>query len=549
MKRIKWLGVGFFVVSVLACSTLRQSGGCAAAGDGSYLIKAGYLVTGSGVITNGMVYVSGGRILDVGAFRPGAYPQALLLDYSGCAVTPGMINCHDHITYNQLAPSAEVQAAYAWKNPRYDQRQDWRKGKRGFTKIDCPSDTNAAVVSWGELRQLMAGTTTTLGSGGVKGLVRNLGGERPTDPQLSPLREGLVSKKAYFDVFPLGDSDGLQLAQGLAYASHPNPAVLTNVVYIPHVSEGVDQVARNEFLNLSSNASQTVDGKLYTSYDILSTNMLFIHMIALLHDDAVKVAGRGVTHIWSPRSNLSLYGNTAYVSLYRNLGMNICLSTDWSCSGSMNLLREYAAACYLNENYFDRTFSSKELWKMTTVNASRALQAGDSIGDLRVNMLADLIAVRVTVPDDLYASVIKSPVEDVALVMRGGKVLYGDAKIIRQAKLPPNAGGQWDAITVNGQDKLVDTLSETGYTLAALQAANTNSYPLFFNGAPPDEPVAYPIRGCDPLCTNASTYPIFPKTDDYDQDGVRDAQDNEPRIFNPLRPVDIINNAGQCPMH
>jgi hypothetical protein len=43
-------------------------------------------------------------------------------------------------------------------------------------------------------------------------------------------------------------------------------------------------------------------------------------------------------------------------------------------------------------------------------------------------------------------------------------------------------------------DFIPDEPSISPLTLAALQAANASSYPLFFCGAPPDEPTCVPYR-------------------------------------------------------
>jgi len=536
------------LVVFLGCSTARMqsNAGSELSQDNGIIIKSKYVLTSGGPIEGGIICIRDGKILSVSEKVPEGIRALTVLDLTSHVVSPGLINSHDHVSYNQMTPSKEVELPYVEENARYDQRNDWRKGLRGHKRLSYKSDFSKEVVAWGELRQIISGTTTVVSSGGTDGLLRNLGNEKPTSSKLDSRREGLVSKKVFYNVFPLGDTKGQQITQGLDYPKHPKPEELTDVIYVPHVSEGVDQVARNEFINLSRDMVQHIGTNTYACYDILSTNVMFIHMIALLRDDAQLAATKGVNHVWSPRSNLALYGNTAYVPLYKALGMNISLSTDWSCSGSMNLLRELALACDLNENYFNKAFSNKELWQMVTVNAAKALQASSSIGDIKPGMLADLCVVKISGFDDPFEAVIKARIENIALAMRGGKVLYGDKAVLEG--IPANTGGQWDELDVNGVAKLVDVLSETGFTLGQLQEANQNSYPLFFKGAPPDEPEGRPIRKFNPQCPGIGLYPIYPKDEDHDQDGIKDGDDNAPKVFNPIRPVDVLNDKGQCPM-
>ncbi len=93
--------------------------------------------------------------------------------------SPGLINTHDHITYAQNSP-------YTDTGERYEARNDWRKGLRGHTKLNVPGGATADEIRWGELRFLMGGATSTVGSGGQLGILRNLdeshrrGGARPT---------------------------------------------------------------------------------------------------------------------------------------------------------------------------------------------------------------------------------------------------------------------------------------------------------------------------------------------------------------------------------
>ena len=51
-----------------------------------------------------------------------------------------------------------------------------------------------------------------------------------------------------------------------------------------------------------------------------------------------------VTLVWSPRSNLALYGETVDIGAALNSGLRIELSTDWSPSGSFNMREEVACA-------------------------------------------------------------------------------------------------------------------------------------------------------------------------------------------------------------
>src|SRR5690606_8236342 len=96
---------------------------------------------------------------------------------------------------------------------------------------------------WGELRQVMAGTTSLFGSGAGPGLLRNL--DRANS------LERLTHEDATYSTFPLGDSGGTIYNDGCGGYTIPSTNVLDTAAWVPHVAEGVIDGARNEFVCLS----------------------------------------------------------------------------------------------------------------------------------------------------------------------------------------------------------------------------------------------------------------------------------------------------------
>ncbi len=479
------------------------------AGDANKLITATVLTPGE-VLRGGQVLVDGaGKIACVGCDCTAMAGGATRISCPTGVLSPGLINSHDHITF-QGAPMAD-------SGERYEQRNDWRIGARGHTKLPSGGTATAAQVRWAELRYVAAGATSAVGSGGQAGFVRNL-------DKADPLQEGLAQKAVDFDTFPLGDQNGVQLSSGCAYPMiNPAAAIAADDAYYPHISEGIDVVARNEFLCTSSNANG--------GQDLTQPQTAIIHAIGLTAPDYALMATEGVALIWSPRSNVRLYGDTAEAPEAARMGVLVALGTDWLPSGSMNLLRELKCADSLNKGYYDHFFSDEDLWLMVTRNAAVAAATDDVIGVIKPGLVADLSVFDGAARTD-HRAVIDAEAKDVVLVMRGGKVLYGDQPLVTALGVancdPLDACGTMKAACVQGEVQL---------SLSNLQSAAGNPYPLFFCDKPPtNEPSCTPTR---PKSVMGSTvYTGTPGMGDADGDGVPDAMDDCPNVFNPVRPVD-----------
>lgn len=523
--------------AVVDCAPLPDYDRCTLSrpyGASASLFVFGDILAPETVYRNGAVQIgTDGKILAVGCLT--APTDAMVIACPKQVVSPGLINPHDHLSYNQNFPGGQnvqwgatnpnyvfcndPQNAYsqaACSGYRYDRRNEWRKGLNGKPMISAPWGGTAQAKAWNELRHVMAGTTSIAGSGGQIGLARN--------PDVLSLMEGLVTpenKYVDYDTFPLGDTsdvDGHDYGD-CAYPKVVTPAVLDNLVFLPHVAEGINEYAHNELYCLTGKGSGSVS--------VQADNSSFIHTIAAIPSDAALIKNSDMTLVWSPRSNISLYGNTAQVTLYDTLGVRLSLSTDWTPSGSINLFRELACAANYNTTYLNNRFSGQALWQMVTVNAAHGLGIDDQVGSLAAGQWADLAVYDAIGKGytSYYDPIIKGAVEDVSLVLRGGKPLYGENDLI----LALDANCESIPNGVCGTQKAL-CVKESGYDFAQLAAANEKSYPLFFCDVPPDEPSCIPAR--------YQQYSGQVSALDLDGDGIANGNDNCPNIFNPIRPMD-----------
>lgn len=450
----------------------------------------------------GEVLVDGaGKLACVGASCAAAagYASATQISCATAVISPAMINAHDHIDYATRPPVTHG-------TTRWQHRNGWRTGAGGEPKLSTPkSTTDAKIIAGAELRFVLGGATANVSSGGTPGLLRNL--------TKASLFEGLSGRYAYYDTFPLGDSNGTILASGCGYPSiRPASTAFSGGAYVPHISEGINLGAENEFVCLTQ-----------PSTNLVSERTAVIHSVGLNARNVDVLAKSKAKVVWSARTNIDLYGDTAPVTVLKRAGVTIALGTDWLASGSMNMLRELACIDSLNERYFGRAFTDRELWEMATKNAAIAAGFGDQLGELKVGFAADVAVFDSPGARD-FRAIIGAGVEDVKLVLRGGKPLYGDAALVGALSTGCTA------LDVCGVPKQV-CIDAPGMTLSDIQAANASIYPLFFcrGETPKDEPSCVPYRDAYPSGTSAT---------DRDGDGIPDGVDDCKDVFNPPRPMD-----------
>ncbi len=517
-------------ITEVTCATLPPvaSGTCEVSGTGPTKLIKGEVLTANTLFHGGQVAVDAqGSITCVGCDC--ALGGETVISCPDGAISPGLINAHDHTQFANSSPYGL--ARYGNNiNERYEDRQQWREGSDGHPRIKKDGTASADHVRWGELRFVMGGATSIVGEGSADGLLRNL-------DKAGAQQEGLNKKPVEFDTFPLDDfSSKIRRTMDCNYGGTPTTAssIATKDAYEPHTSEGIDDFAHNEFLCESSDSYDAAAPGVSNNLMLAKTGM--IHAVGLKSADYAAMAAAGTAMIWSPRSNITLYGDTARVSTASRLGVQISLGTDWMPTGSMNLLRELACADNFNKTYLQSYFSDVQLWSMVTVNAAEVTANSDVIGALAPGKVADIsIFTRHGKPG--YRAVIESEPKDVALVMRGGKILYGD-----DAAVTATTTAACDAVDVCGTAKRVCLMGEIGKTYDALRtAAGVATYPAFACGQPTDEPSCSPRR---PASVAGSTiYTGTPGGGDADGDGIADGTDNCMSVFNPVRPMDGGNQA------
>lgn len=475
-------------------------------GTGTAVIVQGNILGDGFVYLDGSVAYDGDRISCVGCDC--AVAAATVITCAGAAVSPGLINAHSHLNYDERYPLAST----ADGGTRYEHRHDWR------LTVSTPSNqhgTGATSVGnrWAELRHLINGTTSLAASTYAGGLVRNL-------DELETADYDVGFEQITFEVFALNDSSGLggvppaNCGWNYKYSElqvHLMPGIVT------HTSEGIDAYAQQEFLCQSRS--------LPNGRDFVERNVGHIHGVALTAADYYNMQRDQAALVWAPRSNISLYGNTAQAQVLDRLGGVVALGTDWTYSGSSTLVREMACVEQFDDGWLGNVFTPEDVWRMATINGAIATDNEALIGSLWQDKVADIAVFRAGA-DQLHQAVIEATTDDVLLVVRDGRVMSGEADVVEALD------ATCETLDVCGEARRVCGAREmAGTTFAAVATAAAVApagYPAILCDTPPMEPTCIPSRPTEYGGVTA---------DDPDGDGVTTG-DNCPAMFNPIRPMD-----------
>ncbi|MBI5611070.1 MAG: amidohydrolase family protein, partial [Deltaproteobacteria bacterium] len=288
-------------------------------------------------------------------------------------ILPGLIDMHNHILFDifdddDWLPAKSYLDHNEWpKEARYaamlDVKQCLENASQGKpTWCMAPYNTKEGNLKcemdkWGELKGLIAGTTSIVGLAGTTAPCF-ASVARTIDASQNGLTADKVQTSALFP-------PSTAAADGVC----KNFAKGTTAAYLIHCGEGINDKAKAEFATL--NAVSTEDGCL------LAPGTVITHGTAFDPPIFATMASTGVKLTWSPASNVALYGSTTDIPSALAAGVVVSLGPDWSMGGSQNMLDELRFADGWDNSHWSNHLTPKDLLKMATVNAAQSLGLGD----------------------------------------------------------------------------------------------------------------------------------------------------------------------------
>jgi cytosine/adenosine deaminase-related metal-dependent hydrolase len=398
------------------------------------------------VLPDAYLEILGDRVLGLHASPPPGIPVIA----TGGLIFPGLIDAHNHPHYNildRIPFGALFPDRYDWQDdPLYDAFKDQFNDILDYGGADAQL---ANLFKFAEVRALTAGTTTIQGY--------NANGHQYD----SFARQGVgvnnaerFPNRVYAQVFPLRQSEAFWDSKSAEYWYR----------FLIHLSEGINPAALDEFYA-------------WSDLGLLDERTTIIHGVPYAAPEWTLMASADANLVWSPESNLRLYGQTAQIPGALAAGVNVALAPDWTESGTLHMLDELKVAQQINQTQWAGAISALQMAEMATRNAAQALGAQDRIGKIAPGFMADLMVIAAGSADP-YSALLNAHPADVLLTVVNGRPMYGDPSLM--AQFPFLSG--LESLTVGGLQKQLaiqvesHAIPDAGTSFAVIQSTLESAY-------------------------------------------------------------------------
>ncbi|SOD41971.1 amidohydrolase family protein [Nitrosovibrio sp. Nv4] len=355
------------------------------------------------------------------------FDNAPVVDAGTDLVVPGFIDLHSHLAYATLPLWVEPNRIVPFQHhdiwptrPTYPESVTWP----AYAFIEAAP---AELLAYAEIRALIGGTTSIQGS----------------PPSNRPLDGWLVRN---IEDETLGGEIGRH-------------KVLASTLTLKPEQLGEKAISMRQGATFIYHCAEGSPGSIVQrEYRAARTAGCLQRRLVAIHTNAIDSASYGTwgepgAIVWSPFSNLWLYGATTDVPAALARKINLCAGSDWGPSGTRNVLGELKVASLVSEAK-GWGLAAFDLVKMITANPGDVLAEawGRQAGRLEPDALGDVAVIAAHAKagsrPDPFKTILRATEVDVQLVVVDGRPLYGTERLMQEAGVT-----QTNRIAINGETR------------------------------------------------------------------------------------------------
>src|SRR5215211_3894267 len=316
--------------------------------------------------------------------------------------------------YWSTTPGGQVFRREPGQQTPFQHHNSWTKAKSYSASTTWPAYALITacpheLLAYVEAKAIVGGTTSIQGS-----------------PPSNKPRDGWLVRNIDDETFGTGNPNlvyaSVLTMKTAALGNRANKMRGSHSAFIYHCAEGQrGSVVAREF----TDAEQA--GCLQTRFIAVHTNAVD----PAWYSDWTTQAG---AIVWSPFSNLWLYGQTTDVPAARDAGISICLGSDWAPSGTKSIQGELKSA-RLTADAVGWALSDEDLVRMVTCQPGDVLNRAwqRQVGRLQPGAQADIVVIKAKQSAQPFSTIISSTEDAVDLVIVDGVPRYGTPQLTSDA--------------------------------------------------------------------------------------------------------------------
>ena len=361
------------------------------------------------VLVGGSVLIDGATIAAVGSTSSllAAHPDAVVVDATGCVVTPGMVNAHQHLTGGPLARScvpdllAPGESIFGWSVPMHGAHSpEDDEMSAMLCAVECVQNGVTTVVEAGTVAdadRVVAGMTAV----GIRGTIGVWGWDIEIGPFAAPFDEVLDRQRAVVAAYPAGG-----LVEGWV-------TLVGHDLASDELLVGASDLAKSAGTNMTMHLSPTSsDPERYLArtgrrpvvhldhLGVLGPHLLLAHGVWFDEAEIELVLSSRTAIAYCPWAYLRLGQGVTRAGRHADIverGGRVALGCDASNAGDVtDILRAAAAAAGIaRDTRIDPTrFGAHEAFELATIAGAEAIGMADRIGSLEAGKQADIVVHR-----------------------------------------------------------------------------------------------------------------------------------------------------------
>ncbi len=393
---------------------------------------------GQDVVCRTNIYLQEDKIVGIGEM-PEGFSQDRVIDGTDRLAIPGLVNAHTHSYMALLRNVADDLPFEDWLFKNIEPIEDKLEPEDAYwgACLAILEMMKSGTTCFSDMQMHIHQTSKAAAESGMRAVIsRGLVGSGDNEAGQIRLKEAYEERDAWKDcdrlTFFLGphapyscDEDFQRIVAKEAAKNHMG-------VHI-HLSE-----SRNEVENIRSQygASPIALAKRAGLFDGLA---VAAHCVHVDEDDLNILKECQVSVITNPASNMKLGNGFAPVPDMLHKGINVCIGTDGAASNnSLNMFHEMNLLGLIHKGAREKAdcVSAREIFRMATINGTKALGMEQQTGSIEVGKKADLAILNLRTPsmtprNDLLAGLCYSANgSEVETLIIDGKIVMEDRKVL-----------------------------------------------------------------------------------------------------------------------